>query len=126
MEEKQVYISFEKDEYKTSKAGLLKCRANLINIQKSLQQLAAIRSTKKRLIGQLQKSLSSAGYVTNRLNEKMPDSSLPKSVQDKYDKRKKDSKEKIQELKQIDFEVTIDTLDRELREINRKLTELGV
>jgi hypothetical protein len=116
-EDKQLYVSFEKDYYKSNKTNLLETKAKLILLQKSLQRLKAIRSTKKRLITQLVTMISSSNVVAQRVYGKFPDVSLHRKMKNE-NKKKKTSGEKVE-----DFDV--DNLDKELIEINRKLKELN-
>lgn len=130
MEERQVYVSFENEEYKTNKAELLKCKVAIINLQKNLTRLAAARSAKKRLLSQLLKQVSSTGFIVNRLDDRMPDSSMPKHVKDKMPKQKhevKKEKAKIEKIKEVieTPEADISGLDKELLELNRRIRELG-
>lgn len=126
MEERQVYVSFESEDYKSNKAELLKCKVDLIKLQKSVTRLAAIRSAKKRLIAQITQQISSASFVISRLDDKMPDTSLPKHVRDKMPKVKKQKapkqpKERIVLQKQPD----LSHLDQELIALNKRIKELG-
>ena len=133
MEEKQVYIFFESEEYKTNKAELLKCRANLVLIQKGLAHLSAIRSRKRRLLIELHKSFSSAHYVMNKLDDKMPEQTLPKGLKGIFDDKKSNNlkhqevgnkKEKDKKKENI-FEIDSSDLDKELFELNKKIRELN-
>jgi DNA-binding FrmR family transcriptional regulator len=126
MEERQVYVSFESENYKSNKAELLKCKIDLINLQKSITRLAAIRSAKKRLIAQILQQISSASFVISRLDNKMPDTSLPKHIKDKMPKPQKHKvakqlKEKIIPEKQPD----LSHLDQELIALNKRIKELS-
>jgi len=128
MEERQVYVSFENPAYRKNKAELLKCRANLVTIQKSFHQLHAIRSNKRRLIVHLNKLVSSSRFVVERLQDKMPDPTMPKGMN--LGKIKKKEHDKIQKVAKIKVESTendfvIDNLDKELLELNKKIKELG-
>ena len=126
MEERQVYVSFENDEYKANKAELLKCKIDLINLQKNVTRLAAIRSAKKRLIAQISHQISSASFIVSRLDDKMPDTSLPKHVRDKMPKPQKHKiqkhpKEEIVRQVQPD----LSHLDQELIALNKRIKELS-
>ncbi len=130
MEERQVYVSFENEEYKANKAELLRCKVALVNLQKNITMLSATRSSKRRLLAQLLKQVSSTGFVVSRLNDKMPDSSLPKHIRDKMPKaqhkntKEKMVKEKVKEIIEAP-EMDIGGLDRELLELNRRIKALG-
>ena len=128
MEEKQVYIFFETTEYKFNKAELLKCKANLILIQKNFAQLAAIRSRKKRLLIELAKSFSSAHYVVTKLENKMPEQDLPKelmrAIGEKSARKPKRDETHSKKEKENFFEVDSSSLDKELFELNKKIKEL--
>jgi hypothetical protein len=129
MEEKQVYVSFENEEYKLSKAGLLMCKMDLINLQKHITRLAAIRSAKRRLIAQLSQEISSVSSIVLRIDEKMPDKSLPKRIKNKVHHQKKEKtekqppKEKIQKII-YEEETDFSRFDKELLELNSKIKSL--
>jgi hypothetical protein len=130
MEDRQVYISFENEEYRLNKTELLKCRVGLVNLQKHLTRLSAIRSAKKRLIAQLLQQTSSAGFIVSRLDDKMPDKTMPKHVKDKVahkpNKIKKEdhSKEKPKKILQKE-ESDFGSLDQELLELHSKIKSLA-
>lgn len=129
MEEKQVYVSFENEEYRLNKAELLQCKIALINLQKHLTRLSAIRSTKKRLIAQLSQQVSSVNSIVVRIDEKMPDKTLPKHIEKKMHKRhkkekiKKPIKEKVEEIV-YEEETDFGRLDNELLELHGKIKSL--
>ncbi|MBP7708547.1 hypothetical protein KA107_02585 [Candidatus Pacearchaeota archaeon] len=124
-EEKQIYVSFDKPEYKTNKAILLKCQIDLVNLQKKMNQLKAIRGNKKRHLAQLEKNFSNMNDVLERLTSKMPEAGLPKhlkiKVKEKKDVVERAPKEKTTKEKKED---AVDSLDRELLDIQRRLKEL--
>ena len=129
MEERQVYISFEDKDYRFNKASLLICKADIIILQKSLARLHAIRSTKKRLIVSLLTLIASSQFVVNRLDEKMPDSSMPRNIKINLDKKTKKVKnpvlprEKTEKIIKIE-ELDLTNLDNELLELNKRIKAL--
>jgi hypothetical protein len=129
VEERQVYVSFENPDYKSNKAELLRCKANLINIQKCLHNIQAMRSNKKRLIAHLYKLVSSSEFIVERLQEKMPDPTLPKGLKFNSNKKTKiadkEPKIKIKKEKNDEDDFSISNLDKELLELNQKIKELG-
>lgn len=128
MEERQVYVSFENAEYKANKAELLRCKAALIILQKNITRLAAVRSAKKRLLSQLFKQVSSMESIILRLDDRMPDSDLPKNMKDKLIKQNRQKeKVKVEHFKEISevSESGISSLDKELLELNKRIRELG-
>ena len=134
MEEKQIYISFERPEYKQNKAELLQCHLALINLQKRVSHLKAIRANKKRHLAQLSKSFASLGVIIERLDLKLPESVLPNELKKKMALTKhkegkkefveKPRKEKVVKEKEASEEAISD-LDNELLRIREKLNSLG-
>lgn len=129
MEEKQVYVSFENEEYKLNKAELLQCKIALINLQKHLTRLSAIRSTKKRLIAQLSQQVSSVELIVSNIDDKMPDKTIPKHIQKKVhhvhkkEKIEKPIKEKVEKVV-YEEETDLSRLDKELLELHSKIKSL--
>ncbi len=130
-DEKQIYVSFEKGYYKLNKAELLKCQMNLVNLQKMMNHLKAIRANKKRYLAELNKKFSGMNIVLERLDTKMPEAGLPKHIKKKVKEHKKaqenvfeEKKVKIKPIKQVKDD-EVDNLDKELLEIQRRLKELG-
>jgi len=127
MEAQQVYISFENQEYKLNKMSILMCKAEIIQLQKRLTNLHALRSHKKRLLATLAHLASSTEFIVERLDDKMPDPLMPKHIKNKINKKaekkllvKKQQKEKI-----VQEEFDISNLDRELLELNKRIKELS-
>lgn len=131
MEERQVYISFEGPEYKYNKASLLQCKSEIIQLQKRLVNLHALRSHKKRLLSNLAHLTSSTEFIAQRLEEKMPDHEMPKHLKNKISKKVEKVKQKLIAPKHPKEEVTkeeefdVSDLDKELMELNRRIKELG-
>jgi hypothetical protein len=128
MEERQVYVSFENPDYKNNKAELLRCKANLVNLQKALHNLHAIRSNKKRLIAHLHSLISASDGAVERLKGKMPDPTMPKGMGlSQKHVAKKEHAAKVAKIKveKAENDFVIDNLDKELLELNRKIKELG-
>lgn len=128
MEEKQIYVSFERPEYKQKKAELLQCHLALINLQKKVNHLKAIRANKKRYLAHLSKNFASLGIVLDRLNLKLPEEGLPTELKRKIYPRKeiaeKPKKEKITKQRVVEEEI-VSNLDQELLSIQEKLNKLG-
>ncbi len=122
VEEKQVYVSFNNLEYKNSKQVLLLSQFDLVNLQKRVYHLKAIRSAKRRLISQLYRCFSKLNIIADRLDKKLPDSKLPKGI--KLHK-KRVIKEKVFVLKKADEEQSISDLDKELLDIQERLKKLN-
>lgn len=131
MEERQVYISFESPEYRANKASLLMCKAEIIQLQKRLTSLHALRSHKKRLMINLSHLTSSMEFIVERLDDKMPDPTMPKAIKNKLSKKGEKKKEKIslpkipksKVMKEEYFDIS--NLDKELIELNRRIKELS-
>lgn len=132
MEERQVYISFESPEYRVNKTSLLMCKAEIIQLQKRLTNLHALRSHKKRLMSSLSHMASSTEFIVQRLDGKMPDPTMPKHIKNKLSTKVEKTKQKSFLLKspkekvikqEEDFDVS--NLDRELLELNKRIRELS-
>ena len=131
MEAKQVYISFENQEYKLNKTSLLMCKAEIIQLQKRLTNLHAIRSHKRRLLASLVSLTSSTEFIVQRLDEKMPSPGMPAHIKNKFSKNIKKVKQKFlapklpkeREIKVEEFDVS--NLDKELIELNKRIKELS-
>ncbi|MEI7719425.1 MAG: hypothetical protein WCI72_06140 [archaeon] len=130
MEERQVYISFETPDYKLNKTSLLMCKAEIIQLQKRLTNLHALRSHKKRLLANLSKLTSSTEFIVQRLDEKMPDPTMPRHIKNKFSKRVEKAKQKFlapkpPKEKSIEEDFDVSNLDRELLELNKRIKELS-
>jgi len=132
MEAKQVYISFENQEYRSNKASLLICKAEIIQLQKRLVNLHALRSHKKRLLANLAHLTSSTEFIVERLEEKMPEHEMPKHLKRKISKKVEKTKQKIitanpskENVVKPEEAFDVSDLDKELVELNRRIRELG-
>jgi hypothetical protein len=131
MESKQVYISFENYEYRDNKSNLLKCKADIIQLQKRLVTLHALRSHKKRLLSNLAHLAASTSFIIRRLEGKMPDHEMPKQLKNKLFKKVEKVKQKravtevIKEEEIYEEDNHLSDLDKELMELNRRIRELG-
>ena len=130
MESRQVYISFESPEYRLHKASLLKCKADIVQLQKKLVNIRALRSHKKRLLANLAHLLSSTQFTVERLEERMPEHDMPKNLKNKISKKVGKVKikvhiPKIPREKIVEDKFDVSSLDKELLELNRRIKELG-
>lgn len=121
----QVYVSFEREDYKIHKSTLLRAKADMIKLQKRIFTLKAIRAQKKRNHAILEKIMQAISISATKLDEKLPDFKMPSELKPHMEKNKKVEKkvtkiEKIERKKQPE-----DYLEDELVEINRKLRELN-
>jgi hypothetical protein len=143
MEEKQVYMSFEKEEYKQNKIELLKCRSEMILLQKNLQHLKAVRARKLRLVSELAREFSITLDVADKLCVKFPEQSLPKKIKEKMKGRnldgkalgkktnmifseQKEKKSDSNKQSQKSNRLNSDDFDKELFELNKKIKELEI
>jgi hypothetical protein len=128
VEEKQIYISFERPEYKQGKAELLQCHRALINLQKKVNHLKAIRANKKRYLAQLSKNFAGLGIIVDRLSLKLPEEGLPADLRRKIYLKKevaeRPKKEKAEKQKVVEDD-SVSYLDDELLRIQEKLNSLG-
>ncbi len=128
MEAQQVYISFESQDYKLNKTSLLMCKAELIQLQKRLTNLHAIRSYKKRLLTTIINLTSSAEFSVQKLDDKMPDPAMPhhlkKSLNKKVSKDKPGAHIQKKEMP-VKVEFDVESLDKELLELNKRIKELS-
>ncbi len=121
-EEKQIYISFEKRPYKENKSELLKTHIDLINLQKKINHLKAIRSNKKRYLSALNREFNVLQELLVKVDTKMPEPGYPKKGLIKNKDKQKVNKSK--EDKRNIPEIEKDSLEEELKEIQRKLKQL--
>lgn len=128
VDEKQIYVSFEKRSYKENKKTLLETQEDFIKLQKKLVHLKATRGHKKRLMEELNRVLGKIDFVIERLDTRLPDDKLPSGVKKLLNKKetkitKKETKKKV-EKENIVHKKEIDSLDNELLEIQKKLKSL--
>lgn len=121
----QVYVSFERDEYKIHKSTLLKAKSGIISLQKRILTLKAIRAQKKRNHAILEKIMQAIAMSSAKLDERLPEFKMPAELKPHMERNKKVEKkvikiEKVERKKQPE-----DYLEDELMEINRKLRELN-
>jgi hypothetical protein len=131
MADNLVYVSFERGDYKINKSTLLKAKSDVINLQKRILKLKAIRSQKKRNHEILQKIMQAIATSSARLDEKLPEFKMPEELKSKGNKvENKIKKEKIKaKMEKVEKrekrKLPEDYLEDELVEINRKLRELN-
>ena len=125
MEEKLIYVSFDSLEYKTNKKELLQCKISLINIQKQLSHLLAVRQHKRRLMNQVLKYVNSLNYTSEKLDNNLPDTNLPRKLKQQLVKKTERVVKITKHLEKPKLEFNLGNLDAELLEIQRKLRELN-
>lgn len=118
----QIYVSFERDDYKIHKSTLLKAKSDVIKLQKRILTLRAIRSQKKRNHAILEKIMQVIEMSCTKLDERLPEFRMPSELKVKVEKVEK----KVQINGKIDKKkLPEDYLEDELTEINKKLKELN-
>jgi len=73
--------------------------------------------------------ISSTDFIVERLDERIPDPSLPHNLKSKLSKKVEKPHQKIVTIKTVKEpvveELDVSDLDRELMELNRRIKELG-
>jgi hypothetical protein len=119
MAEKPLYVSFENNVYKKSKADMLNSQIDLLNSMKHLHNLRQIKEEKFKAKMRLYSLFSSLVKDIEELDSKMPDVNVPKekakkipvSQSEPFVKKQKDPKQ--------------ESFDSELRDIQEKLRRLN-
>lgn len=111
----ELYISFEPKNYRLSKAQVLSSQIDLINSIKHLKNLKEFEARKVKLKQRLHQIYESVIEITTKLEKKMPEPNLPRSLQ----------LSKIKEEVSIEIPEDIASIDKELMEIQAKLRELN-
>jgi hypothetical protein len=125
MKDKEVYVSFDRGEYRKNKSNILNSQADLLNIAKALQQFKQLRSEDARLRMHLHKMFEQVLKNLEGIEEKLPTPEIPKSVKKELDIGDiKEVKEDFEIEKSITEEKT-NSLDEELRNIQDRLNNLN-
>ena len=117
----ELFVSIHPQIYRRNKSATLLGQADLLQVLKHLQNLKVLSRQKNDLRKQLYKLLSSTMTNIKALQEKMPTSKIPKTVQ--RHETSKPKSEAIQPSK-IPFSRK-DEIEEELREIHAKLQALN-
>jgi len=117
----ELYVSFEKDEYKDRKSDILKCQADLLKIMKYTENLRRIKIEKNRLKIQLANLFGEVKSGIDEIKNKFPDVKTPKMPNE--------AKIKTEEIKDFEIEDSHSErymeIDAELKEIQKRLRELN-
>jgi|TARA_Y100000310_G_C20615250_1_gene780285 uncharacterized coiled-coil DUF342 family protein len=119
-EKKQLYVAIDPNEYKTNKTNILRTKADVISIIKHLQELKKIKTEESQLKNRLHQLFDSVKKTLKQLENKIPTPSIPKSI--------KQSLEALETPEVSETPLTPkqdSSIDRELQEIKRKLSELN-
>ena len=111
--EEEIYISIPLPDYKTSKLNTLMAQTDLLQILKKLHKLKVLSRQKRDLKTSLQKLITSTLIQIDSIQNKIPTSKVPKTIQ----KRKKAEKKETFSKRS--------TIEKELQLINEKLRELN-
>ena len=115
VKQKEIYISFDLQEYKQSKSYILQSEVDLLNSIKHLQNLREIIAEKNKEKILLHNLLASLIENLEKLDSKMPNLNIPKSIQ-----KTSESTKILPEHEKKNIEI-----EKELIEIQRKLKELN-
>jgi len=132
MAEKEVYVFFDKDSYKTSKASILETKIELVKIQKRIRKIKSIRAKKKKNIVLLKRYIDRLKNRFEPLYNHIGKDDLPKELEKRINNHKKSTtktpKEKIiKETPKEDVVPAIkDDFGDELAKIQEQLKRLGV
>ncbi|MCD4771204.1 hypothetical protein K8R30_02175 [archaeon] len=111
--EEEIYLSISLPNYKTSKLNTLMAQTDLLQILKKLHKLKVLSRRKCDLKKSLQKQITSTLIQIDSIQNKLPTSKVPKTIQ----KRKKIEKKETFSKRS--------TIEKELQLINEKLRELN-
>jgi hypothetical protein len=129
MQKKPVYLSLESQIYRQEKADLLKSKAKIIQFQQNLIVFSSVRSQKVALLFVLREALLKLQSKIDKLYQKFPEYDIPKlSIpQEKVVVEKKVvTEEKVKKKEEsISEDFGVDSLEKELLEINAKIKELA-
>ena len=122
MENKDIYISLEQEEYHKNKANLLSTQVDLLNLIKHIQAIRKIRQEKTRLKAHLHAILESIQEDLENIQVALPKPKLPKKIRDKLNppKMMQSITEQFEDIEQVDA-----TIEQELLEIQAKLNALN-
>ena len=122
MENKDIYISLEQEEYHKNKANLLSTQVDLLNLIKHIQAIRKIRQEKTRLKAHLHAILESIQEDLENIQVALPKPKLPKKIRDKLNppKMMQSITEQFEDIEQVDA-----TIEQELLEIQAKLKALN-
>lgn len=133
MAEKEVYVFFNKDSYKTSKASILETKIELIKLQKRIKKIKAIRARKKKSVVLLKRYFDRLKNRFEPLYDHIGKDDLPKELKREIKVLKKTSNKK--EKKKIVVNdvppkttkiIKEDNFENELSRIQEQLKRLGV
>lgn len=125
MKKDDIYVSFDRIEYKQSKASLLNSQIDLLNAEKHLQNLKKIKARKAKLKQQLYNLFNNLLTSLENLEDSMPDDKIPKSIKNKMTEEEKPiiQTSNPEPIKKTSPEEN--HLDQQLQEIQEKLKQLN-
>ncbi len=115
-----IYVSFRSDYYRAGKKDLLSCQVSLLRVLKRLQNIKKLRDRKAKLKIMLKNKLESVSGAAEKIEDQIPSSKIPKSLQNKTEKKEV----VVKTSKNVSGKK--DKLDLELQAIQDKLKELDV
>jgi len=125
MKDKEIYISFNREEYKKNKSNILNSQVDLLNIAQALQRLKKLRREESILKIQLSRMFSDVLENLDKIEEKIPTPDIPKSV-----KKELGAEEEFGVGAEEEFNEGVDeekdrSIEEELINIQEKLRELN-
>lgn len=124
MKKDDIYVSFDRIEYKQSKASLLNSQIDLLNAEKHLQNIKQIKARKAKLKHQLYNLFNELLTSLENLEDSMPDDKIPKSVKNKLETEEKPIIKTPHPQEQTKSPEE-NQLDQQLQEIQEKLKQLN-
>lgn len=119
----ELYVSLSPITYRAGKYSVLKSKSSLLLSLKVLRNLKILAKQKKELKIKLKRLVGQTIKEIDSLKEKLPESKLPKDLQEK--KTKHEVKIPKQKKERAPKDLKKDYLDEELKSINEKLKDLN-
>ena len=113
----ELYLSIDRGIYAKNKSDVLRCQENMLNTMKHLYNLKVLARLKNDLKKTLYNLSKSTWSEIDKLQDKMPTSSVPKNVKYKSPEISK-PKPKIDYSKKWDIEAELKIIQEKLRELN--------
>jgi predicted HAD superfamily phosphohydrolase len=115
MVSEEIYVSIGLENYRASKANILKSQADLLNSLKNLHKLLVLSRQKSDLKKKLQQTVNALKSEVSSFEKRLPIIEIPKEF-------KREEEIKVDIIKDYSKE---EKIDEELRLINEKLEELN-
>lgn len=117
----EIYVSWERSNYKLGKSCVLSSQADLLKMIKKLEIIRRLREEEFLYKKKLHELFEQVLKHLDKLEDSMPTSRLPKSVKEELGQEEDNNFKDIK----IKTPTTDSGIDKELREIREKLAALG-